>query len=32
MTTIHKIIAAACFIAIGFGAGIILTLKAVGFS
>jgi hypothetical protein len=32
MTTIHKIIAAACFIAIGFGAGIVFTLKVVGFS
>ena len=32
MTTIHKIIAAACFAAIGFSVGIIITLKAVGFS
>jgi hypothetical protein len=32
MTTIHKIIAAACFAAIGFSVGVIVTLKVVGFA
>jgi hypothetical protein len=32
MSILTKIFAAACFVAIGFGIGIILTLKAVGFS